>query len=410
MAHPSPLALMLVPVALAAPAASAYQLGGAVWDPDPGPSLYRLDPEGSEDISDGSDLEAVRAAFKTWSCAEGSRFRFAEQQDADGILEGIKEQNLDDGINTVFWDEDGSSGVQFGEATLAVTLGDGGGNFFRRNADMVFNGIGYTWSTDGSATDVQTVALHEAGFWLGLTISCAELEPEPTDCLDRATAVMGPIWDEVSIQHELQADDLAGIGALYPQDADDPSRCDGPFRTGEYCGCNDDCAEGLECAVQPDGRQLCSKTCNSDNPDCGPGSNCVLGAIPEGEDGPAPGQCLRAISGMAAQPGTACINNGMCGLQDCTNLAAVGGLDVCFTACQTDDDCDEGFACSGIACLLDTSAQFDVPCTEPEPDTDGGSADGGGAGCACVRTPSSTGLAALPAALVLAVFVRRRRR
>jgi uncharacterized protein (TIGR03382 family) len=410
MAHTPPVALLFATVVLTAPAASAYQLAGAVWDPDPGPSLYRLHPAGSDDISDGSDLEAVRAAFHTWSCAEGSRFRFAEQQDADGVLEGIAEFNLDDGVNTVFWDEDGSSGVQFGEATMAVTMGDGGGNFFRRNADMVFNGIGFTWSTDGSATDVQTVALHEAGMWLGLTISCAELDPEPVDCLDRSAAAMGPIWDGTTPYHELQADDLAGVVALYPQDADDPSTCDGPYRTGEYCGCNDDCAEGLECALQPDGRQLCSKTCNGDDPTCGPGSNCVLGAIPEGEEGPAPGQCLRAISGMAAQPGTACINNGMCGAQDCTNLAATGGVDVCVTGCVEDDDCDDGFVCSGIACLLDPNAQFDVPCTEPDVDAGAGDGDGAGAGCACVSAEGSTTMAGVPLALVLAWVAARRRR
>ena len=80
-----------------------------------------------------------------------------------------------------------------------------------------------------------------------------------------------------------QQDDIDGLHAMYELpagSAEAEASCDGPFLLGEYCSCNDDCVEGLLCVAQDDGAQICSRTCDGDNPDCGSGFNCILGEAP----------------------------------------------------------------------------------------------------------------------------------
>ena len=67
-AGPRHLSLLLAATALggfalAAPSASAFKLLYSKYDTSNGPILYVLDEAGSADISDGSDLEAVRSAM-----------------------------------------------------------------------------------------------------------------------------------------------------------------------------------------------------------------------------------------------------------------------------------------------------------------------------------------------------------
>ena len=40
---------------------------------------------------------------------------------------------------------------------------------------------------------------------------------------------------------------------------------------------------------------------------------------------------------------------------------------MCFQGCQVDDDCDDGYVCSGILCLLDTK-DLTIPCPPPDPE------------------------------------------
>ena len=380
--------------------AAAYQLIGATWDMERGPSEYVIDPAGSDDISDGSDIEAVRAAFKSWSCVEGSIFRFRERTDIEGIA--VNDQN--DGINTVFWDETGAEGL--GPSTLGVNIGNGGGGSPRNQADVIFNGSDHTWSTGDSpgadTVDVGSIAIHEIGHWLGLGHACTDMTE--ADCLAIDEAVMTPVYTS-GVYREPFQDDIDGLHAMYEQPADDESTCEGPFRIGEYCTCDDECAGDLLCIEQDSGEQICSRTCNGENPDCGPGFNCILGEAPE--DGPAPGKCVQGIGGEPAQAGAVCQPNGMCGQADCTQLAAAGGERVCFRGCQDDDNCPDGYVCSGIACLLDTSS-ISLQC----PDTSDGGAGGDEMmpGCAATDLGDSTPLVGGLALMGVVAFARRRRR
>ena len=79
-----------------------------------------LEPTGSEDVTDGSDLQALRDAFRAWECVRGTSLRFAE---GDGP--GPATLDLSDGKNTLFWDE--NRAFDLGPGTLGVTLGDTSG-------------------------------------------------------------------------------------------------------------------------------------------------------------------------------------------------------------------------------------------------------------------------------------------
>jgi MYXO-CTERM domain-containing protein len=396
-----PTRLIALGALLLAWPASAYQLLGNTWDMDRGPSEYAIEPSGSDDITDGSDIEAVRQAFRNWSCIEGSTFRFRERTD----VEGVRVDDQADGINSVFWDETGEFGL--GPSTLGVAMpAQLPGQQRFTAADIIFNGADHTWSTDDNpgpeTVDVGSIAIHEVGHWLGLGHACTDMTE--SDCLSIDEAVMTPVYSAGTYREPFE-DDINGLLAMYEQPADDASTCDGPFRIGEYCSCNDDCAGDLLCIAQDDGRQICSRTCDGDNPDCGPGFNCILGEAPD--DGPAPGKCVAGIGGEPAQAGAVCQPNGMCGQSDCTQLAAAGGQRVCFRGCQEDANCPDGYVCAGIACLLDTST-VGVQC----PDT-GGDGDGDGdemmPGCTATDVGDATPVAGALALLGVMVLVRRRR-
>src|SRR5439155_22228020 len=85
--------------------------------------------------------------------------------------------NTGDNRNVVFWAKN-STLVNGGMDDIRGTLGVTFNSFFSDNnaqaeADIVFNGVGYTWSTDFNNTDtskqfIESTATHEIGHFLGL--------------------------------------------------------------------------------------------------------------------------------------------------------------------------------------------------------------------------------------------------
>lgn len=380
---------------VAAPAARAYNLLGAVWDADKGPVVYHLEPSGSEDISDGSDLEAVRQAFRNWACVEGSRLRFVEGEEA-----GVKNVTLDDGVNSVFWDEDNSFGL--GPATLGVTFGTApptpDETLIRDAADIVFNGFDHEWATDEAEVgagkiDVGSIAIHETGHWLGLGHPCSD--PQETQCLGPDEAVMTPAYPGGVIREPLQ-DDIDGLLEMYP--AADESRCDGPYRQGEVCACNDECVTGLLCVEGLSGKQVCAPKCSSEDASCPVGFACVLGAAPTNGD-PAQGTCVRLGDDGLKPLAALCERDGDCAEGICIATPAIGRT-VCKKSCDVDGDCPGGYRCVDEVCV-GQGASEGIQCpTEPEPP-----------GCGCQSSargaPWLTALALALSGFVLGV--RRRR-
>jgi MYXO-CTERM domain-containing protein len=355
---------------------------GGQWDVESGPVPYSLEPSGSDDVGDGSDLDAVRNAFRAWECVPGTKLRF-EESDTPGVKDVA-----DDGINSLFWDE--TNDFALGPATLGVTIGDAGQGT-RAQADIVFNGSDSSWSTDDgpSAVDVGSIALHEIGHFLGLDHPCEKSGDQETNCNGADRSVMTPVWDN-QIERAPLPNDEEGVVALYPAD-DDQSRCDGPYRKGEACACDDECIAGLVCVVPADGgRSVCGATCASDNSDCGSGFACVL-SKPAG-DGRADGVCVKSADN-AHPPGSVCLNGGQCTTGTCALLFDLS-RSLCQEYCDADSDCTEGRSCYQGFCLGGTSHDA---CPLPP----------GGCSCASAAGAPWGGAAAGIAALLL--LLRRRR-
>lgn len=380
--------LLLVGVA-GASQARAYDgaylpIEGGAFNVDNGPVPFSLDPAGSDDIGDESDLDALRDAFRAWACVAGTKLRF-EETEQPGVAEIV-----DDGINTLFWDESGDYGL--GPGTLGVTVGDAGGAE-RSEADIVFNGFDSTWSTDDgpSAVDVGSIALHEIGHLLGLDHPCDKEGGQEENCNGPERSIMTPVWSN-ELERSPLPDDEEGVRALYP--ADDPdSRCDGPYRKGEACACDEECIDGLVCVIPPGGgKSVCGETCASDDSECGTGFACVL-SMPEGDDR-AEGVCVKSEDN-AKPPGAVCLNGGECADGTCALLFDLT-RSICQEFCDTDNDCTQGRTCYEGFCLGGTS--HDTCPLEP-----------GGCGCSTPSSPSSSAAGLLVAGAFLLVLRRRRR-
>lgn len=387
--------LALVVVSLPSPA-DAYKLQGPSWDIDRGPIRYHLHPDGSDDVEGGADLDEVRDAFRLWSCVEGSGLRFLEGEEP-----GEKIDSLTDAKNNVFWDEDGTFGL--GPATLSVTRTT---PFVpeqpavRDTADVILNGAEDAVWTTGTATgegevSIYNVMVREVGVLLGLDVECLDDE-DPTTCPGPDLSVMSPYIPATPREGLLQ-DDTDAVLALYA--TSDGSSCDGPFRQGEPCSCNDECVGGMICAPDTDGNNVCSPTCSSDEARCPTGFSCVLAARAEGEE-TAAGQCVRiGSSGLIPLTGT-CETDRQCSEGLCASIPAVGRTG-CRVSCDTGDDCPASYACSEGHCTW--AGELDgLACEGPAAPTE----------CACgtvAKGPSGSPLFFLLGALVLVVIRRRGR-
>jgi MYXO-CTERM domain-containing protein len=256
--RPWPAALrgLLLVASLGAPrVALAFASQGSTWaNPADQPVPFQIDPTGSDDVADDSDAEAIRRAFNTWDEVACSFLRFAEQP----FQAPRAVQN--DGANRIMFVED--EGLWPGErGTLALTF-----TFFTRvgdesrivDADMIFNGVHWRWTTVeaeiGRGTpgrvDLETVAFHEAGHFLGLAHSS-----------DPAAAMFAS--NNKSKQRGPADDDVRGVCALYSNGQPIPG---GPG--GQGAGVGAPCTRGRDCAStlcledRLISRSYCTAQCN----------------------------------------------------------------------------------------------------------------------------------------------------
>lgn len=169
------------------------------------PVTYVIQAAGSDDIPDASDDLAMRLGFQTWQAVSTSTLTFVEDLSADNTRTDFGS----DDIHLILFDETDSSGMFPGSSsTLAVTpISFSLVNGAIIDADIIFNGDDHTFSTDGSAGtfDVQAIATHEIGHFLGLDHSGV------------AGATMYPYAAaEVTLSRVLSSDDAAGAADLYP--------------------------------------------------------------------------------------------------------------------------------------------------------------------------------------------------
>lgn len=168
---------------LASVCAFAYVLLGGAWSSFP--VSFRINPSNGP----AGNEAAIRAGFQGWQDVLGVSISF--NYDGTSSLTGFSQ----DGINNCSWEDMGSGGPIGLTQTVIVS-----GTIVE--SDIKFNNnASLSWSTSGDI-DIQTVALHEAGHFLGLGHS-ADIN-----------AIMYPYYQ--AARRTPASDDLAAVRFLYP--------------------------------------------------------------------------------------------------------------------------------------------------------------------------------------------------
>ncbi|MEM7678027.1 MAG: matrixin family metalloprotease, partial [Myxococcota bacterium] len=314
-------------------AAGAFSTQGQKWpNTAQQPVPYLISPAGTDDVSDGSDLVAVRQAFSTWQAVSCAYLTFEEQAwSGQSVVQN-------DGVNRIFWVEESTNWpAQAGTLALTYTFYslDGGGTI--TDADMILNGVNWRWTTDAAQVgqgspaqvDVETVLLHEAGHFFGLAHS-----QDPT-------AAMFPSNNK-DTQREPATDDVQGICTLYPNGEPLPGTGSGGAPVGSPCQTNADCASGAcleDFLVQ---RRYCSRICVVGQTDACP-AGLVCEAAGDGNNyclAPAP------VDELCDQ----CSNGEQCASGLCVTVPTVNNLQpFCSQACDPSQpaatSCPSGYRC-----------------------------------------------------------------
>jgi hypothetical protein len=157
-------------------------------------------------ITDGSDAAAIRVAFMQWENVPSTAIRF--QENTNPLTRARTDWAAFD-LHTVFFDTDGSSNM-FGSASglVAVTPVNFSADGSILSADMIFNARDYRFSTslDAGTFDIQAIATHEAGHFIGL------------DHTGVVGASLSPFaYQQDTRQRSLEKDDTAGVSTVYPR-------------------------------------------------------------------------------------------------------------------------------------------------------------------------------------------------
>ncbi len=155
-----------------------------------------INSTGSDDVTDGSDEIAIRLAIQDWNEVTGTNVTMVE--DTSSATQARTDWSADD-IHMLIFDENNGSGYFSGGSTVAITPVWFYSNGRIADADILFNGMTFSFTTSGvpGRFDIQDVAAHELGHLLGL------------DHSGWAGATMYPYVDTTVIEHRSLSEDEA---------------------------------------------------------------------------------------------------------------------------------------------------------------------------------------------------------
>ncbi|HIA03770.1 MAG TPA: matrixin family metalloprotease [Myxococcales bacterium] len=331
------------------------------------PITYYVNPAGSDNISDNSDILSIEKAFSEWVKIGCSKLDFEKLGNTNTtVVTGIGADS--NGKNEIIWVE--SSQWKLGKYVLAVTLPIVQFDGAIVEADIAFNGYQNKWSSGVSfgKSHVLSVALHEIGHMFGLQHNLGgwSANDPPT---------MAPTADPYGKSASLEGDDQLGACFLYP--SGDKFLCDsgldcpyiveknqdtgkesysgkldckgsicqflgasqGNKQFGELCQEEGECVKPFFCQlVKTGGPSYCSYYCEPKNDQCPGGFACYAYAASETE-----GACLPKNAAGGVPNGSTCAHSLDCKTGNCYPVST--GQWECWDKCNSDAECGGSSKC-----------------------------------------------------------------
>jgi hypothetical protein len=222
-----------------------------------------INSSGSSDITDGSDILAAKRSLDSWrsSTKKCSYIQFAVQSESTGAVpkvDSTTKKNVSDEYNVINWEEKNWRYDALAAALTTVFFVDKSGSDQDGrivDADLELNGVGFQFSTAGKAGcfDIENTITHELGHVLGLDHPCDDgtRTPTPTDQngqkIPSCSSPTLASWIKDTTMYNYaeagetkkrtpEADDIAGICALYPT-VNDPGVA-APVNLDDQGGCS----------------------------------------------------------------------------------------------------------------------------------------------------------------------------
>jgi len=225
--------------------------------------MIRINSTGSDDISDGSDVSAVKRSLDNWRKATSSCsfLRFQLLEDSPTAAAKFDKDAVNE--NVIVWiEKDWSHDPQAAALTTVYFIEkEGAANDGQiLDADIELNGERFRYATTGAAdkTDVENTVTHELGHLMGLDHPCDDGSRVPTP-KDNAGATIPSCFPAFKLEAWIkevtmynfadpgetkkrspETDDIAGICQTYPIGSD-PRTCGPPpdYRSNGGCAIAD---------------------------------------------------------------------------------------------------------------------------------------------------------------------------
>jgi hypothetical protein len=182
--------------------------GNVLFWSNPGSVGIVIQEAGSDDLASNEHVPALRMAIDEWNDATDTTAQLVENTSTAARARTDWESSS---VHLILFDETNASGYfPQGTGTVAITPVSFFGDGRIADADVLFNGDGFSFTTSGEpgAFDVQDVATHELGHLLGLDHSGV------------VGSTMYPyVSPSVTLHRSLARDDSGGIAAANPTGA-----------------------------------------------------------------------------------------------------------------------------------------------------------------------------------------------